>query len=549
MLVIPAFIRRIDPRDERGVTMLLALFVLVITTGLLAASYIAVLNDTGPVRTDLDQKRALSAAEAGIAQYSYDLNQNPNFWETCTAANNVPVGPADNGSTETYAFNPVPATGYSACDSNNPIATMIEGAGGASGTFRISATGCSAPTGTLCSATNGVQRTIVAQYKRTSFLNFVYYTDYETLDPSAVPGQPTDCAFHWPNRGLDCGAPIDFVGNEAINGPMHTEDTAAICGSGNYAAGQAPASAGTVFGRTSADSIEAAGFDTEIGSGLNSNGCRLSYDLVGTVNTSAPSLLPPPSNAQLLNVAQSGGDVYTGTTTIVLNGGTMNVTTGGVTTNGVALPTNGVIYVQSDPATPCAESYTPYTANATYSTAANQVSCGNIYVSGTYNKSLTIASDNDIIISGNLSPTGTTLGNAPSGTTLLGLVANNFVRVEHGVSASRGSTSGSCNGASNVGSQSFSNLYVYAAILSVAHSFVVDNFDCGSSLGTLTIWGTLAQLFRGPVGTSGSGGTGYIKNYNYNDVLASAEPPYFLNPVSVAWYVQRQTECDVTASC
>src|ERR1039457_3837876 len=63
-------------RDERGFTILLAVYVLTITSLLLGAAYIAVLNDTGLSRNDLDQKRAYAAAQAGIAQYSYDLNQN-----------------------------------------------------------------------------------------------------------------------------------------------------------------------------------------------------------------------------------------------------------------------------------------------------------------------------------------------------------------------------------------------------------------------------------------------------------------------------------------
>ena len=61
--------------------------------------------------------------------------------------------------------------------------------------------------------------------------------------------------------------------------------------------------------------------------------------------------------------------------------------------------------------------------------------------------------------------------------------------------------------------------------------------------------GTIAQLYRGPVGTgSSSVSSGYAKNYNYDNRLAYAEPPYFLNPVSVAWTVQHQTECSANVS-
>src|ERR1039457_4024231 len=68
--------RLASTRDERGFTILLAVYVLTITSLLLGAAYIAVLNDTGLSRNDLDQKRAYAAAQAGIAQYSYDLNQH-----------------------------------------------------------------------------------------------------------------------------------------------------------------------------------------------------------------------------------------------------------------------------------------------------------------------------------------------------------------------------------------------------------------------------------------------------------------------------------------
>ena len=40
--------------------------------------------------------------------------------------------------------------------------------------------------------------------------------------------------------------------------------------------------------------------------------------------------------------------------------------------------------------------------------------------------------------------------------------------------------------------------------MSLLHSFIVDNYDCGRS-GTLTVNGAIVQKYRGPVGT-GSGG-------------------------------------------
>ena len=538
-------------RGERGFTMLLALVVLIITTLLLGGAYVAVLTDTHLSRNDLDQKRAYSAAQAGIEQYNYDLNQNPNFWENCVPPSGT-IGAADSGSTESYVDYAVVAstapTGATTCSTSNPIGTMVEAntlangsANPAAGTFRLASTGTS----------NGVSRTIVAQYKRDSFLNFVYYTDYETLDPAALPGTPGDCNRHYtdsPGRGSDCGGAINFISADHINGPLHSEDTLAICGTPS-------------FGRNANDSIEAPGFADE----SNCGGSAPYYGatLNGTYSSIATSLTPPPTDGQMLNVAQTAGTVYTGTTTIVLTGTTATVYNANLSGGSASLNianTNGVIYVQSAQAPVCGEIYTPFSANSTY--GAN-LGCGNVYVSGYYNTSITIASDNDIIIDGNLWPgssgsnyatsTGA-LGGTPTGNSLLGLVANNFVRLQHPVSANRGTTSGSCGSNANVTSgtyQTLNNPFIYAAILSVKHSFIVDNYDCGSSPGTLTIIGAIAQYYRGPVGTgSSSVSTGYSKTYTYDDRLAYAEPPYFLNPVSVAWQVQHQTECSASvAAC
>jgi hypothetical protein len=79
-----------------------------------------------------------------------------------------------------------------------------------------------------------------------------------------------------------------------------------------------------------------------------------------------------------------------------------------------------------------------------------------------------------------------------------------------------------------------------AAILSTKHSWIVDNYKCGAQLGNLTVWGSIAQFWRGPVGTSG--GSGYIKNYNYDQRLFTQEPPNFLSPISTAWKLSRESE-------
>ena len=85
---------------------------------------------------------------------------------------------------------------------------------------------------------------------------------------------------------------------------------------------------------------------------------------------------------------------------------------------------------------------------------------------------------------------------------MLGLIANNFVRVFHPFSNPRHS---------RIRSQlrqrlerhpdHHRNLRIDAAILSIQHSSIVDHYSCGNPLGTLTVNGAIAQKFRGAVGT------------------------------------------------
>jgi Tfp pilus assembly protein PilX len=520
-------------REQDGFTMLMAVFTLTITTLLIGGAYMAVLDDTQLSRNSVDQNRAYAAAQAGIQAYNYQLNENENYWQTCTplGPTTVPGSTDAGGGSETYTVKPMVASTAPStdnhCDSSNALATMIEGAssGTAAGSFRIESTG----------ASGNVSRTIVAQYKPPSFLQYVYYTDYETTDPSALPGDPGDCEFHYPNRGNDCGGPINFITNDSINGPLHSEDTLSICGS-------------PVLGRTKADQIQAPNTVAESG-----GTCTNSPNMQGTYNQQAGSIAPPPDNAELLSVTQSAYH-FTGKTTIVLSASnltnptnipnTMTVTNANITggSETVNFPSNGVVYVSTASAG-CGVTYTPF--NPSYTADTN---CGNVYVSGAYSQPLTIASDDNIIIKGNITTPVNSSG-VPTTNALLGLIADEFVRIYHPLSGSRGSSNGSCNGAANT-TGDITNPTIYAAILAVAHSFIVDNYDCGATLGTLDVYGAIAQLFRGPVGTGGTEGatSGYLKSYNYDDRLDSEEPPYFLNPVSAQWYVSRETECAATSS-
>ncbi len=72
------------------------------------------------------------------------------------------------------------------------------------------------------------------------------------------------------------------------------------------------------------------------------------------------------------------------------------------------------------------------------------------------------------------------------------------------------------------------DVIINASILTLDDSFTVENYYSGSPRGTLTIWGSLSQKVRGPVGTfSYWGGTGYDKDYHYDTRFVDTPPPYF----------------------
>jgi hypothetical protein len=100
----------------------------------------------------------------------------------------------------------------------------------------------------------------------------------------------------------------------------------------------------------------------------------------------------------------------------------------------------------------------------------------------------------------------------------------------------------------------FHNPTIQAAILSVAHSFRVQNYKYGEdNLGAITINGAIAQKYRGIVGTINT--SGYGKNYNYDTRLKYQSPPHFLTPIAAAWqivtWVEQKAACayNATTTC
>lgn len=485
-------------------------------------------------RHDQDWNAALAAAEAGIDEYLYRLNRNGNYW-VYNQSNPDPANGAFTG------WVPVPGASNDAEFRYTVDASTIA----ADGTVKLTATGRVLDT----------SRTVRATLRRRNFLDYLYFTEYETLDPASYTGSPytpiqaqAQCSRHFydiPARNSNC-TDITFFTRDEVRGPLHSNDALLLSGSPKF------------FG--------------DVSTSWNRNPPR--YRVNGSASpvfarAGDPRYLPalklPPSNQVIKRetdpVLGGTGCLYTGPTSITLNSsGTMTVNSpltrssnsgcGTGFSSGprtVAIPPNGVVYVQGvpgpgdpnhwpNPAAKCAASKNPlgYPISNDITTGYGCFE-GDAFVSGTLKGVLTIAAE-DSIIAGSSKPSSSIITGdvvySSSTAHMLGLVANNFVQVYHPVRSNGNELA------------SVDDFRLQAAILTVVHSFTVQNYSSGDPLGDLSVFGAIGQLYRGPVGQfSGSSLTkGYEKDYVYDSRLKYQSPPHFLDPVQSAWGVSTWAE-------
>ncbi len=511
---------------QDGFTMLIALGVLLVTSLMVAAAFEAANGDIDLSHRDTIQKQAYYAALAGVQEFEYHLQANPDYWETCSSpANTVPQEPNEH-----YEIKLLPAStapeGTKACSTASPFASMIQSSGAEANTFRIESIGTAGKAATTSYAT----RSVVATFHVIGFLNFIYFTQFEDGDPALYGGPPgpKGCENYLPKREAlgvenEC-VTIVFANSDTVEGPMHTDDATDICGK-------------AYFGRKGHNPLD----EVQINYGVYST-CGGSEGVFYTSSgkpTIGPELLTPEGDTSLATYVKEGGDEFEGSTHIVLNGteNTMTVTNWKKETTTYGWPENGLVYVHTstNEKEPCDYTFTNNPVETDdKAEEEKEAHCGDVYVSGTYSKPLTIAGEENLTINGNIYPTSVAgkLGSEPSGTATLGLIAGRYVRIYHPL------TSSNCGSASN-GAAKLEDPWIYAAILSTNHSFAVDNYKCGEPLGNLNVYGAIGQRFRGIVGIVG--GSGYIKDYKYDERLAVDEPPYFLNPINAGWEVSRET--------
>jgi hypothetical protein len=592
---------RLRKDAEDGVVLVTVLLLTMIMLIVVAGTLSYAIGSQPLSRRDQDFSAALSAAEAGLDDYLFRLNENDQYY-LYNALSPPPAPPTGDGN---QAFN----TWVSVPNSGSASVTCTASANSNIPCFRYSVdTTNLASQGAIIISSTGrsrnVTRTVQATLRRKAFIDYLYFTDYETTDPAAygagdfyTPAQAQQyCSLRY-YQGRDIngrddhiamGTPTDsdaggayckdivFSSGDVINGPLHSNDALKINGTPTFNA-KVTTSWNPVSGNKW---VDASGSSAPV------------FSQAGDPKYADP-LTMPPSNVAIKTIADGAatppgtGCLFTGPTSITLNaGGTMTVVSPGslnaytnancVGTN-KPIPASGVIYVQNVPSISTDPNYTAACRTSTQIGGVatvnhplgypqrfdiNTYGCknGDVFLKGTLQGRLTIAADNNIDIIGNVTYQGGT-----GGSDLLGLIANNYVEIYHPV-GDCGSGAAPCDNGAKVNGQynlddlagglttSFSNPTVQAAILSVQHSFRVQSYQYGqNNLGSITINGAIAQKYRGAVGTVST--SGYLKNYNYDARLKYQSPPRFLNPVAAAWqivtWVEQKALCayNATATC
>ena len=517
--------------------MIMTVLGLALVAMLTAVAVTAVQGDSHVSYRDFTRKQAYEAAKAGIDEYAFHLHEDTAYWAKCadvakpTALNQE--GSTANrrtvpgSTTASYALELIPATGYTSCDSSSvaaATASMLESQGTMKGTFRVKSTGYAGDS----------EVSITATFKPASFLDYVYFTQLETSDPVTYGDEADDQRRlrtvleddrRRPLRRLHPELGLPEVRRDLLRQRRQHQGPDAHQRRLRDLQQPDPRSQRQRPGRGQLAAAKA---------GIRPGNSRATT-APATPTSPAPSrptrrrcCRPRPTRS--ISTLTEPQFKFQGQVGICLEGSSMTVRSGAHSCSGGtvlysgAQPANGIVYVEN---VACDGSYSPFETQ--YPETSE---CGNVFVHGTYTEPLTIAGGNDIIVDGNIIQEG------EEG--VLGLIANNFIRVYHPTEQYvwydyQHHKHSECRNASGV----LSNPEIDAAILAINHSFIVDSYNCGNQLGTLKVYGAIAQKYRGAVGTSG--GTGYYKNYEYDERLHTVSPPAFIEPVSSDWVIGRET--------
>ena len=273
------------------------------------------------------------------------------------------------------------------------------------------------------------------------------------------------------NTELRDGSPIWFISGDVIRGPCHTNGQLNIMNNPTFqdAVSSVNPLINYYHGGPPADNPAFLGSLTL---GVQPIQLPTAANILNNISTAA---------------SQPGKGLYlTGDTTItLLSNGTMSITNhdNHWTNHNVSRPNNEALFVDG----------------------------GDVNISGILSGKLTVGNrgnNKDIYVTNNILYNSDPRKNSSSND-MLGLVSQNNVYVD---------------------SNAPNNIEIDACIVALNSSLLVENYD-SQLKGTLTVYGGITQMVRGPVGTFNSGTgqrvSGYLKNYVYDNRLRDEAPSYF----------------------
>jgi hypothetical protein len=593
-MITPPLLRRLRPSssEDGGYALLVVLGVGVMLLALVTTALTVASSGYRKAGKDDDWNAALSAAYGGLEEYQSRLANDSTY-----AKYGNPSSPftAATDSTVSLPSGGNPAFGVGAAGTW----AQIPGSDGkASYRYEVDNSAYSA-TGTLrlrvTGRVDGQTRTVVADLRQSGFIDYLYFTDFEVADPdyaTTTPSRDPLCKRHaWddPTRPAGCKI-IQFGAMDTINGPVHSNDQLVLCG-GTFKGAVTTSNPNAVYSRPSgcpsasftvgtgptfASSLDLPATNGEMRTETQNDlpdvprpGClytgptSITFNPNGTMTVVSPwtkytnrSFSPGVASANPAACGQPGtgaGQLGSagGATVPVLDENLLYVQdVPRDSTDPNSWPTTGPQALPADfslvAATPISSTNpqektpagwkfhstryplagsggvdgegTPKGTNP--SNLAYGPYNGDLFVQGTVNGATTVAAENFVYVIGDLRY-------ADVADDVLGLVGNNSVWVWNPIRPN-----GSLINTS-------ANRTIHAAIISVEHTFTVQNYENGPNRGTLTVLGAIAQRFRGPVATTSGGSivSGYAKSYSYDTRLRYTAPPKFLTPVSTTYGV------------
>lgn len=598
--------RRFARRSDDGFTMLpvLAAMVLVMGLVLVGIGYAVAAHKTA--RVSQDSKGAASAAQAGLQDYISRVNGCADYYAAVPSCTTVTVNPGLR--TSASQTNVAVVQGSSGTDQAVYSQRVLASPAGtvAAGTFSTSIR--VKVTGQIVNQNTGAvreSRTIVADLSRAGFLEYLYFTDYETFSPAntrLIKTATSDTADDsYTIKDYATGGSYSLQKNKSYGIAQPTLDqlTAGcqryyystksgattipgranfprtVTGPGLPAAGVQywPTTTSPVIGSLASYqclTISFSGNDSFDGKVHSNDGMSLSGPVLfkknvttgwapgagnpwyggnnpnpaGQVPVRASTLSMPKTTDSQADVAAKSGCVYTGPTQITfLANGKMKVLS--PKTQGTSVNTG------------CAIGTGYMTTEQTVAGPTNGV----IYVQKTTDAGTCLSwqtTKDDVT---NYDNSGCTTGDAFVQGTVSGrftvaaqhdiVITGNILYNDWSVGADVLGLIGTNNvavwhpvNASNQNLTATANLEIDAAIASTGNSFTVFNYSGGGTkMGTLTVRGVIVQRFRGPVATGSGSSTasGYAKDYRYDDRLNSNPPPAFIQPEFDAWDISSTT--------